>query len=106
MTKNTIIPTFLALCSTSESPADMVRGYIEIFGEEIKKFGNAKCDDMNQPMVALYNYIDSTEFRKECDDCIWEFINNMVTFAETYVWHKDSELYANDHRIEWIKQFV
>lgn len=106
MTNNTIIPTFNSICAYAESPEEMVRMYIKIFGEEIKKFGTAKCDDMSQPMVTLYNYIDSREFRKDCDDCIWEFINNMVTYAETYIWHKDSELYADDPRIEWIKQFI
>ena len=108
MTKNTIIPTFIALCANANNPADLVRNYIKVFGEEIKKFGTAKVDDMNQPMVALYNYIDSRDFHKECDDCcehMWDFINNMVTYAETYVWHKDDEDYADDNRIEWIKQF-
>lgn len=106
MNKNTIIPTFIALCSNAESPAELVRNYIATFGEEIEKFGKAKCDDMNQPMVVLYNYINSSDFRKECDDCIWDFINDMVTYAETYVWHKDCAIYADDHRIAWIKKFI
>lgn len=109
MTNNTIIPTFVSMCQTAESPEEMVRMYIKIFGEEIKKFGTAKCDDMSQPMVTLYNYIDSREFRTECDECgegIWDFVDCMVTYAETYIWHKDSELYADDPRIEWIKQFI
>ena len=106
MNKNTVIPTFIALCANANDPADLVRSYINTFGEEIKKFGKAKCDDMSQPMVTLYNYIDSIEFRKECDGCIWDFVNNMVTYAETYIWYKDDEEYADDHRIEWIKQFI
>lgn len=106
MKKNTIIPTFIALCANAKDPADLVRSYINTFGEEIKKFGNAKIDDMSQPMVTLYNYIGSWEFRKECDDCIWNFVNDMVTYAETYIWHKDSEVYKDDHRIKWIKQFI
>lgn len=106
MNKNTVIPTFIALCSNAKDPADLVRSYIKTFGEEIKKFGKAKCDDMNQPMVTLYSYIDSIEFRKECNDTIWNFVNDMVTYAETYIWHKDCEVYKDDHRIKWIEQFI
>lgn len=106
MNKNTIIPTFNAMCAAAKNPEDLVRKYIETFGEEIKKFGKAKCDDMNQPMIVLYNYIDSSDFRNECEGCIWNFVDDMVTCAETYIWHRDCELYANDNRIKWIKQFV
>ena len=109
MNKKNIVKTFIELCSSVKSDKELVRGYINTFGEEIKKFGKAKCDDMDQPMVTLYNYIDSWEFKKECYECdniLWNFIDNMVTYAEVYVWYKDDEDYADDHRIEWIKHFL
>lgn len=109
MNKKNIVKTFIELCSSVNSDKELVRGYIKIFSEEIKKFGKAKCDDMDQPMVTLYNYIDSWEFKKECYECdniLWNLIDNMVTYAEVYVWHKDDENYADDNRIKWIKRFL
>lgn len=111
MTNNNIVSIFINVCSTANSPAELVRNYIKTFGEEIKKFGKAKCDDMSQPMITLYNYIDSWEFKEECykdGEGLWEFVDNMVTFAEVYIWHKDKEDIDedDDRRIAWIKQFL
>lgn len=108
ITKKNIISTFRALCASAKSPEDFVRSYIDTFGEELKKFGNAKIDDMNQPMVALYNYIDSWEFRKDCEGDEWEFVDMVVTYAEPYIWHKvNPDCYEDDdYRIEWIREFL
>lgn len=111
MTKNNIISTFITLCSTANSAEELVRGYINTFGEEIKKFGKAKVDDMNQPMISLYNFINGWEFKKKCaegGDSLWDFIDCMVTYAEVYIWHKDKEDNdeEDDRRIAWIKQFL
>ena len=42
MNKKTIVKTFINLCSSVNTDKELVRGYIKIFSEEIKKFGKAK----------------------------------------------------------------